>query len=93
MYILTWSGTEVLLSSSGIPGGVPPAISRGQEHPKKTAPSLCFKAVPVLGGLSHTLFHTGVSKAGAPLSSVGESTFPFYVSCDSYRDGMNSIYK
>ena len=44
-----WSSMKASNSSSRVPGGIPPAISRGREHPKKTGPSLCFKAVPVLG--------------------------------------------
>ena len=52
-----------------------------------------FQGCSCLRGLSHTWFHPGVSKVRAPRYSVGESTFPFYISCDSYWDGMDSIKK
>ena len=58
---------------------------------KKTAPSLCFKAVPVLGDCC---IHDSILESArfGNLNIVSEkATFPFYISCDSYRDGMDSI--
>ena len=52
-----------------------------------------FHCCSCLGGLLHPRFHTGVSKVWAPQYSVRENTFPFYISCDSYRDDRMIQYE
>ena len=64
--------------------GVYPLSWAGDGNIKEYSPVSVFQSSSCPGGLSHTRFHTGVSKVQAPQYCVGESTFPFYISCDSY---------
>ena len=68
-----------------------PRGNKGTTHKLSEIDFVCVDKQYTVSGQAQIRFHTGVSKVQAPQYSVGESTFPFYILYDSYRDGMDSI--